>query len=302
MQPDDLRPVVLVDRLPLRSHPRVHELADLEADLVDLGREREIDHAASAGRRPAASTRAAERRAEPSLTSCDRRPKPTSWDRDTLPQGDEKVQRGARDVRRDRAAVRPRQPDHDVPPRRAVAAAGRARARACRRRRVLDLASGHGRSVRRPRTAGHQPISVDLSFGMLAADRSGAPRVQADILRLPVPDRSVDGVTCGFALRNLVDLPAFFAELGTGRAAGRADRPARRRDPAQPDRPLGQRHLLRQGRAPDRRAPVGRRRVPVPPQERRLPAVAGDDGRDRFATPDSATPRTTSCPAASPSS
>ena len=49
---------------------------------------------------------------------------------------------------------------------------------------------------------------------MLRADRSGAPRVQADILRLPVPDASVDGVTCGFALRNLADLPTFFAELG----------------------------------------------------------------------------------------
>jgi demethylmenaquinone methyltransferase/2-methoxy-6-polyprenyl-1,4-benzoquinol methylase len=55
---------------------------------------------------------------------------------------------------------------------------------------------------------------MDLSFGMLSADRSGAPRVQTDILRLPVPDASVDGVTCGFALRNLLDLPTFFTELG----------------------------------------------------------------------------------------
>jgi demethylmenaquinone methyltransferase / 2-methoxy-6-polyprenyl-1,4-benzoquinol methylase len=49
---------------------------------------------------------------------------------------------------------------------------------------------------------------------MLSADRSGSPRVQTDILRLPVPDSSVDGVTCGFALRNLIDLPTFFDELG----------------------------------------------------------------------------------------
>ena len=48
---------------------------------------------------------------------------------------------------------------------------------------------------------------------MLANDRSGSPRVQADILRLPLPDGSVDGATCGFALRNLLELPAFFAEL-----------------------------------------------------------------------------------------
>ena len=49
---------------------------------------------------------------------------PTSWNRDTLPQGDEKRGRGARHVRRHRAALRPGQPDHDVPPRRALAAAG----------------------------------------------------------------------------------------------------------------------------------------------------------------------------------
>jgi demethylmenaquinone methyltransferase/2-methoxy-6-polyprenyl-1,4-benzoquinol methylase len=53
---------------------------------------------------------------------------------------------------------------------------------------------------------------MDLSFGMLSNDRSGAPRAQADILRLPVPDGSVDGIMCGFALRNLVDLDVFFRE------------------------------------------------------------------------------------------
>ncbi len=79
---------------------------------------------------------------------------------------------------------------------------------------VLDLASGTGDLCVDLRRAGHHPLSADLSFGMLSADRSGAPRVQTDILVLPVPDRAVDGVTCGFALRNLVDLPTFFGELG----------------------------------------------------------------------------------------
>ena len=78
---------------------------------------------------------------------------------------------------------------------------------------VLDLASGTGDLCVDLARGGIRPISVDLSFGMLAADRSGAPRIQADILRLPVPDGSVDGVTCGFALRNLLDLPTFFVEL-----------------------------------------------------------------------------------------
>ena len=78
---------------------------------------------------------------------------------------------------------------------------------------VLDLAAGTGDLCIDLREAGLTPISIDLSFGMLAADRSGAPRAQADILRLPVPDGAVDGVTCGFALRNLTDLDAFFVEL-----------------------------------------------------------------------------------------
>jgi demethylmenaquinone methyltransferase/2-methoxy-6-polyprenyl-1,4-benzoquinol methylase len=80
--------------------------------------------------------------------------------------------------------------------------------------RVLDLASGTGDFCRELRKGGLRPIGIDLSYGMLAAARTDAPLVQADILRLPMPDASADGVTCGFALRNLVELPAFFAELG----------------------------------------------------------------------------------------
>ena len=78
---------------------------------------------------------------------------------------------------------------------------------------VLDLASGTGDMCIDLARADLAPISIDLSYGMLHAGRSSAPRVQADILRLPVPDGSVDGVTCGFALRNLVDLDTFFREL-----------------------------------------------------------------------------------------
>lgn len=78
---------------------------------------------------------------------------------------------------------------------------------------VADLASGTGDLCIELRNAGLRPISVDLSFGMLANDRSGAPRVQGDTLRLPFPDASLDGVTCGFALRNFTALDEFFAEL-----------------------------------------------------------------------------------------
>jgi demethylmenaquinone methyltransferase/2-methoxy-6-polyprenyl-1,4-benzoquinol methylase len=78
---------------------------------------------------------------------------------------------------------------------------------------VLDLACGTGDFCRELRAYDLMPIGADLSFGMLAAGTTGAPLVQSDILRLPVPDSSVDGVTCGFALRNLVELEPFFAEL-----------------------------------------------------------------------------------------
>ena len=77
---------------------------------------------------------------------------------------------------------------------------------------VLDLASGTGDLCIDLRRAQLLPISIDLSFGMLSNDRSNAPRAQADILRLPMPSQSVDGIICGFALRNLVDLEIFFAE------------------------------------------------------------------------------------------
>ncbi|MDD9371959.1 MAG: ubiquinone/menaquinone biosynthesis methyltransferase [Acidimicrobiales bacterium] len=78
---------------------------------------------------------------------------------------------------------------------------------------VLDLACGTGDLCREIDAAGLSPIGVDLSYGMLANARTDAPLVQGDALRLPARAGAVDGVTCGFALRNLVELAPFFAEL-----------------------------------------------------------------------------------------
>jgi demethylmenaquinone methyltransferase/2-methoxy-6-polyprenyl-1,4-benzoquinol methylase len=80
--------------------------------------------------------------------------------------------------------------------------------------RVFDLACGTGDFCRELARAGFLPVGFDFSHGMLASARTDAPLVQADILRLPVADASADGVTCGFALRNVVSLEALFAEIG----------------------------------------------------------------------------------------
>lgn len=78
---------------------------------------------------------------------------------------------------------------------------------------VVDLACGTGDLCRELAAQGLTPIGVDLSFGMLVAARTDAPLVHGDALRLPLPDACMDGVTCGFALRNFESLPPFFAEL-----------------------------------------------------------------------------------------
>ena len=78
---------------------------------------------------------------------------------------------------------------------------------------VLDVACGTGDLCNELRRAGMVPIGIDFSHGMLVHARTSSPLVQADALRLPFPDVSVDGVTCGFALRNFTDLPAFFADV-----------------------------------------------------------------------------------------
>lgn len=138
---------------------------------------------------------------------------PRRWDTDALPEGEEKVA-AVRDMF-DAIAPKYDRLNRIISLRLDV----RWRKRAIRAlalpegSAVLDLASGTGDMCIDLAEAGLTPFSMDLSYGMLVADRSGAPRVQTDILRLPVPDRAVDGVTCGFALRNLADLGDFFREL-----------------------------------------------------------------------------------------
>ena len=82
--------------------------------------------------------------------------------------------------------------------------------------RVADLACGTGDFCRELARVGYQPSGFDFSMGMLRAAPAGdgtASLVNADVLELPLPDRALDGATCGFALRNLTAVPPLFAEL-----------------------------------------------------------------------------------------
>ncbi len=78
---------------------------------------------------------------------------------------------------------------------------------------VLDVACGTGDLCRELARVGLRPVGFDVSSGMLAAAREPAPLVLGDGLQLPVATAVADGVTCGFALRNVVSLPRLFAEF-----------------------------------------------------------------------------------------
>jgi demethylmenaquinone methyltransferase/2-methoxy-6-polyprenyl-1,4-benzoquinol methylase len=79
--------------------------------------------------------------------------------------------------------------------------------------RVLDIACGTGDFCREVERGGGWAIGLDRSAGMLAAAaHTDAPLVRGDGLFLPARDASFDGITCGFALRNVVALDPLFAE------------------------------------------------------------------------------------------
>ena len=77
---------------------------------------------------------------------------------------------------------------------------------------VADLACGTGDLCDQLLADGYRAVGFDFSHGMLVHARTAAPIAQADVLRLPLVDASVDGATCGFAMRNVADLAGLFAE------------------------------------------------------------------------------------------
>lgn len=78
---------------------------------------------------------------------------------------------------------------------------------------VLDVAAGTGDFSRELSRQGHRPVAFDLSYNMLHTGHGVAERVQGDAAAMPFRWASVDGVTCGYALRNFTDLEKSFAEM-----------------------------------------------------------------------------------------
>ncbi|MCI0633683.1 MAG: ubiquinone/menaquinone biosynthesis methyltransferase [Actinobacteria bacterium] len=88
---------------------------------------------------------------------------------------------------------------------------------------VADLACGTGDLCNELLDAGYRAVGLDFSHGMLVRATTAAPLAEADVLRLPLADASVDGATCGFALRNVTELADLFAETARVlRSRGRA--------------------------------------------------------------------------------
>jgi demethylmenaquinone methyltransferase/2-methoxy-6-polyprenyl-1,4-benzoquinol methylase len=85
---------------------------------------------------------------------------------------------------------------------------------------VLDVACGTGDFCRELQRKGMMAVGIDFSAGMLAAARTEAPLVQGDALSLPVAPGALDGITCGFALRNVADIRDLLHEFARALRTG----------------------------------------------------------------------------------
>lgn len=78
---------------------------------------------------------------------------------------------------------------------------------------VADVACGTGDFCREIERRHGRAVGLDVSLGMLHKARTDASLVQADGLALPLRDACMDGVTCGFALRNVTSIPRLMGEF-----------------------------------------------------------------------------------------
>lgn len=91
--------------------------------------------------------------------------------------------------------------------------------------RLLDVASGPGSVAAAALRRGARPVGVDLSPRMVELARRLHPGIEfreADVERLPFPDRAFDGVVCSFGLGHFPYPEAAVAEcLRVAKAGGR---------------------------------------------------------------------------------
>lgn len=78
---------------------------------------------------------------------------------------------------------------------------------------LLDVACGTGDFLVLAESRSIASVGLDFSFGMLSSRRASSPVVQASAGQMPFVDGSFSAVTCGFALRNFVDLRESFSEM-----------------------------------------------------------------------------------------
>ncbi|MBM3555866.1 MAG: class I SAM-dependent methyltransferase [Alphaproteobacteria bacterium] len=88
--------------------------------------------------------------------------------------------------------------------------------------RVLDVAGGTGDIAFRIVKRGARATVCDINASMVARGRdrgldrgliAGLDWLVGSAEALPVPDRSVDAVTCAFGLRNMTDIPKALSEM-----------------------------------------------------------------------------------------
>jgi demethylmenaquinone methyltransferase/2-methoxy-6-polyprenyl-1,4-benzoquinol methylase len=89
--------------------------------------------------------------------------------------------------------------------------------------RVVDLATGTGDFAEIAASRGAFVIGVDFSAEMLRLARERNPGltfIRADVVDLPLPDAAASVISCGFSLRNFVDLDSVFRECARILAPG----------------------------------------------------------------------------------
>lgn len=100
---------------------------------------------------------------------------------------------------------------------------------------IVDLACGTGDLAHEIARAGGRALGVDVSAGMLHEAHRRAPTIElvrGDGAALPFATDAIDGITCGFALRNFVQIGPVLVEMARVlRPGGRialveVDRPA----------------------------------------------------------------------------